>query len=74
MGFMCSSVRWSIPRLLRSTGHSRFSQKHNQKIFLVCFCFCFVLFFFSSKFQICTPLRNDKNLIESVIEERKLMF
>ena len=35
-------LRWSIPRLLRSFGHSSFSQKHSRKIFLVC---CFVLFF-----------------------------
>ena len=25
-------LRWSIPRLLRSLGHSSFSQKHSQKI------------------------------------------
>ena len=48
-------LRWSISRLLRSYGHS-------QKIFLV---LCF-----SSKFQICTPWRNDQNLIEPVIRYR----
>ena len=41
-------LRWSIPRLLRSLGHSPFSQKHSRKIFLVfffvfLFCFCFFL-------------------------------
>ena len=35
-------LRWSIPRLLRSLGHSSFSQKHRGKIF----CFVFVLFLF----------------------------
>ena len=39
-------LRWSIPRLLRSIGHSSFSQKHSRKIFLF-FMFCFfVLFLF----------------------------
>ena len=32
--------------------------------------FCFVLFF-SSKFQIRTPWRNDQNLIEPVLQKRK---
>ena len=38
-------LRWSIPRLLRSLGHSPFSQKHRRKILLVFLVF-FVLFFF----------------------------
>ena len=54
---------WSFPRLLRSLWHSSFSQNHSRKIFF--------LLFFSSKFQIRTPWRNDQNLIEPVIEERK---
>ena len=56
--------RWSIPRLLRSLRHSSFSQKHSRKFFLFFFFFllCFVLFF-SSKFQIRTPWRNDQNLM-----------
>ena len=56
-------LRWSNPRLLRSLGHSSFSQKHSRKIFLVyCFFlfFFFLLCFFSSKFQIRTPWRNDR--------------
>ena len=36
-------LRWKIPRLLRSLGHSSFSQKHSRKIFLV-FLFCFFFF------------------------------
>ena len=36
-------LRWSISRLLRSLGHSSFSQKHSRKIFLVCF-FLFLFF------------------------------
>ena len=47
-------LRWSVPRLLRSLGHSSFSQKHSRKIFLV-----FFVFFFS-KFQICTPWCTDQ--------------
>ena len=47
--------------------------KHSRKIF--CFFvlflfFCFV-FVFSSKFQNCTPWRNDQNLIVPVLRERK---
>ena len=49
-------LRWSIPRLPRSLGHSPFSQKHSRNIFVL-FCFCL---FFSSKFQIRTPWRNDR--------------
>ena len=49
-------LRWSIPRLLRSLGHSSFSQKHIRKIF-----------FSSSKFQIRTLWRNDQNLIVPVL-------
>ena len=36
-------LRWSISRLLRSLGHSPFSQKHSRKIFLV-FVFWVLLF------------------------------
>ena len=37
-----------------------------------CFCFfCFVFVLFFSKFQIRTPCRNDQNLIEPVLQERK---
>ena len=47
-------LRRSIPRLLRSLGHSSFSQKHCRKIllvFIVLFLvFVLFLFFFSSKF------------------------
>ena len=43
----------SIPRLLRSLGHSPCSQKRSRKFFLVCFVF-------SSKFKIRTPWRNDR--------------
>ena len=41
-------VRWSIPRLLRSLGHSSFSQKHSRKtflVFLLLFFCCFFCFF-----------------------------
>ena len=38
-------LQWSIPRLLRSLGHSSFSQKPSRKIFLVFFFICFVFFF-----------------------------
>ena len=63
-------LRWSIPRLLRSLGHSSFSQTQPKcfsffvfffVLFCFCFLFCFVLFF-SSKFQISTPWRNDRML------------
>ena len=41
-------LRWSIPRLQRSLGHSSFSQKHSRKIFFFFFffffLFCFVFF------------------------------
>ena len=37
-------IRWSIPRLMRSLGHSSFSQKHSRKIFVV------VLLFFGRVF------------------------
>ena len=37
-------------------------------LFCLVFLFCFV---FSSKFQIGTPWRNDQNLIEPVLQERK---
>ena len=40
-------IQWSIPRLLRSLGHSSFSQKHSPRFFLfffvVLFLFCFFL-------------------------------
>ena len=49
---------WSIPRLLRSLGHSSLvkTQPKDFSCFLFCFVsiFCFVLFF-SSKFEIRTP-------------------
>ena len=34
-------LRWSIPRLLRSLGHSSFSQKHVAKRFFI---FCYIFF------------------------------
>ena len=46
---------WSIPRLLRSLGHSSFSQNTAERFF-----FFFVVFrFFSSKFQIRNPWPNE---------------
>ena len=53
-------LRWSIPRLLMSLGHSTFSQNTAEYFFLFFFLFCFVLFFFSSKFKIRTPWCNDR--------------
>ena len=46
-------LQWSIPRLLRSLGHSSFSQKHSQRFFFFFFCFVsiFVLFCFFLKIQ-----------------------
>ena len=38
--------------------------------FILFLCFCFI---FSSKFQNCTPWRNDHNLIVPVLKERKVM-
>ena len=35
------------------------------------FCFFVLFLFFSSKFQNCTPWRNDQNLIVPVLIERK---
>ena len=52
-------LRWSISRLLRSLGHSSFSQNTAERFFFFLFLF-FVLFFSSSKFQIRTPKRNDR--------------
>ena len=46
-------IRWSIPRVLRSLGRSSFSQNTAENCF-------FSFFFFSSKFQIRTPWRNDR--------------
>ena len=40
-------------------------------LFLFCFCFVFV---FSSKFQNCTPWRNDHNWIVPVLRERKKVY
>ena len=62
-------LRWSIPRLLRSLGHSSFSQKHSLRFFLFFFFFFFSFLFcfvFSSKFKIRTPWcrSNDEHLIE----------
>ena len=47
-------LQWSIPRLLRSLGHSSFSQNTAQRFFLFFFLFCLFAFFcfFPSKFQI----------------------
>ena len=55
-------LRWSIPRLLRSLGHSSFSQNTAKRFFfffVLLLFFCYVLFF-SSKFYIRTPWRNDR--------------
>ena len=53
-------LQWSIPRLLRSLGHSSFSQNTAKRFFLIfLFRFCFFVLFFLSKFQIRTPWRND---------------
>ena len=54
-------LRWSIPRLLKSLGHSPFQNTAERFIlfffvlFLFFCLFCFVLFSFYSKFQIRTP-------------------
>ena len=63
-------LRLSIPRLLRSLGHSSISQNTAERFFLFfflhVFCLVFVLFFvlfmffFSVKSQIRTPWRNDR--------------
>ena len=44
---MVSLLRWSISRLLRSLGHSSFSQNTAERFFLFsCCCFLFCFFFF----------------------------
>ena len=60
------------PRLLRSLGHSSFSQKHSRKIFLAfLFCSCFFFFFILFCLFLQNSRRNDQNVIAPVIEERK---
>ena len=51
-------LRWAIPSLLRSLGHSSFSQNTAERFFLFFFV-CLFFSFYSSKFQIRTPWRND---------------
>ena len=46
-------------------------QKDNSFVFLFCFCFFVLFLFFSSKFQNCTPWRNDQNMIVPVFREKK---